>query len=214
MRAARIVFGREGYTRTSIEVIATEAGVSTRTVYNHFEGKEQLFSAVLYASATHVADGFIADVDDRLTGVDPRSDLLALGHACASVRTTFPEHFAMVEQITVEALHFPPETITAWQQAGPLRFLHEIARRLEQFAEQEFLRIDDPVRAAVHFSALVTTGHATHYGTPPASDERISEGVVAGVEAFLNGYAATPRAPPPSSPSCPSTDDTLMETQA
>lgn len=210
MRAARGVFGSEGYTRTTIDMIATEAAVSTRTVYNHFEGKEQLFSAVLLASATHVTDGFIADVDARLTGADPEADILSLGHACAAVRSTFPEHFAMVEQITVEALHFPPATIAAWQQAGPLRFLDQVARCLRRFEAQGLLRLGDPARAAVHFSALVTTGHTTWYETLPASDERISEGVVAGVEAFLNGYAATPRAPPPSQPARPSTDDTLM----
>ena len=214
MRAARSVFGREGYTRTTIDMIATEADVSTRTVYNHFEGKEHLFSAVLLASATHVADGFIADLEERLTGADPERDLLALGHACAAVRSTFPEHFAMVEQITVEALHFPPATIAAWQRAGPLRFLDEIARCLRRFEAQGLLRLDVSSRAAVHFSALVTTGLNTYYGTPPPGDERVSDGVVAGVDAFLHGYAATPRAPPSSHPSHPLTGDPPAESRS
>lgn len=193
--AARTVFGREGYTRTSIDTIATEANVSTRTIYNHFEGKEQLFSAVLHASATQVADGFIADVERRLTGADLKDDLVALGYAAAAVRTDFPEHFAMVGQIGVETLHFPPETINAWRQAGPLRVLHEISRRLRQLADGGLLRIDDPSRAAVHFSALVTAGFTTYYGTPALGDERTSDAVIGGVDAFLNGYAATPRSP-------------------
>ncbi|HWN32249.1 MAG TPA: helix-turn-helix domain-containing protein, partial [Pseudonocardia sp.] len=37
MTAARVVFGRESYLRTSIDAIPGEAGVSTRTIYNHFE---------------------------------------------------------------------------------------------------------------------------------------------------------------------------------
>lgn len=194
--AARTVFGLDGYTRTSIDTIAAEAGVSTRTIYNHFEGKEQLFSAVLHASATQVADGFIADVERRLTGVDLKGDLVALGHAAAAVRTNSPEHFAMVEQIGAEAPHFPPATIDAWRQAGPLRVLHEIAHRLRQLADEGLLRVDDPLQAAVHFSALVTAGLTTYYGTPALDDEHAGvDAVAAGVDAFLNGYAATPRAP-------------------
>lgn len=195
-RAARTVFARDGYIRTSIDTIASEAGVSTRTVYNHFEGKEQLFSVVLHASATHVGDGFIADVERRLTGADPKGDLVALGHACAAMRTHFPEHFAMVRQIEVEAPHFPRATIDAWQRAGPLRVLHEIARRLGQLADRGLLSLDDPSRAAVHFSALATAGLTTYYGTPPPGDEDASHAVIAGVDAFLNGYAATLRTLP------------------
>ena len=191
--AARTVFGRDGYARTSIGTIATEANVSTRTIYNHFEGKEQLFSAVLHASATQVADGFIADVERRLTGADLKEDLVALGRAAAAVRTDFPEHFAMVQQIGAEAPHFPPATIDAWRQAGPLRVQHEISRRLQGLAEGGLLRIDDPSVAAVHFAVLVTAGLTTYYGTPALGDEH--DAVVTGVDAFLNGYAATPRAP-------------------
>ena len=192
--AARVVFGRDGYARTSIDTIAAEANVSTRTIYNHFEGKEQLFSAVLHASATQVADGFIEDVERRLTGADLRGDLVALGHAAAAVRTNYPEHCAMVEQIGAEAPHFPQETIEAWRRAGPLRVQHEISRRLQQLADGGLLRVDDPSVAAVHFAALVTAGLTTYYGAP-ALGERAVDAVIAGVDAFLYGYAATPRAP-------------------
>ena len=194
-QAARTIFGRDGYTRTSIDTIATEANVSTRTVYNHFEGKEQLFSAVLYASATQVADGFVADVERRLTGADLKGDLVALGHALAAVRTDFPEHFAMVGQIEAEASHFPLETIEAWRQAGPLRVLNEVARRLEELADRGLLRVDDPFVAAVHFAALATAGLTTYYESPALGDEHTNTSVVTGVDAFLNSYAAPARAP-------------------
>ncbi|MEV5986378.1 helix-turn-helix domain-containing protein [Streptomyces sp. NPDC052051] len=42
-QAARAVFGREGYSRASVDANAVEAGVSKRTIYNHFTDKEQLF---------------------------------------------------------------------------------------------------------------------------------------------------------------------------
>lgn len=194
MDAARAVFGRDGYARTSIDTIAAEANVSTRTIYNHFEGKERLFSAVLLASATQVADGFVADVEGRLTGADPRRDLLALGRALAALRGDSQEHFGMVGRIEAEAPYFPPETVAAWQQAGPLRVLGEIARRLEQLADGGSLRVDDASLAAVHFAALATADLTTYYGAPAPGSVR-GDAVAAGVDAFLNGYAAAPRAP-------------------
>lgn len=197
--AARAVFGRDGYARTSIDAIATEANVSTRTIYNHFEGKEQLFSEVLLASATRVAEGFVADVERRVTGADTegdsRGDLLALGRALAALRGDFPGHFGMVRQIEAETPHFPPETIAAWQEAGPLRVLREIARRLERLVDGGLLRVDDPLVAAVHFAALVTADLTTYYGAPAPGDPRGVDAVAAGVEAFLHGYATPPRAP-------------------
>ncbi|MFJ2959216.1 TetR/AcrR family transcriptional regulator [Streptomyces sp. NBC_00669] len=190
-QGARTVFGREGYSRTSIEAIAAEAGVSTRTIYNHFEGKEQLFSDVVHDSAGQVADAFIATVEQQVTGTDPRTDLLALGRAFVGQRTQFPEHFAMVRQIKAEVQHFPPAVIDAWQQAGPQRVQREVGRRLQQLADGGLLRIPEPARATVHFIALVTSEITIRpYGSPSLSPAQVQDRVSRGVDAFLHGYGA------------------------
>lgn len=198
IRAARTVFGREGYSRTTIDAIAAEAGVSSRTIYNHFEGKEQLFSAVLYASAAQVAEGFSAKIakigNSPLAATDPAHDLNVLGYAFAALRLDFPEHFAMVEQIIAEAQHFPPEMIDAWQDAGPRRVQQEIARRLQQLTRDGLLNVSSPPRAAIHFMALTTAGMTTgRYGSTPLTGEQLTENVQAGVDAFLNGYGTGTR---------------------
>lgn len=191
-RAARAVFGREGYARASIDAIAAEAQVSTRTIYNHFTGKEQLFAAVLESSAAQVAEGFIERVERELGGVDLEADLLALGRAFAAQRTDFPEHFAMVGQIRSEARHFPPQVIDAWQQAGPLRVQREVARRLGELAERGLLRAGDRTQAAVHFIALTMAGVTIRpIGSPPLSARQVDNSVGAGVGAFLHGYGAS-----------------------
>jgi len=41
------LFFREGYARASIDMIAAEAGITKRTLYNHFDSKDQLLDAVL-----------------------------------------------------------------------------------------------------------------------------------------------------------------------
>lgn len=117
------VFGRLGYARASIDLIAEEAGVSTRTIYNHFENKLGLFSAVLVASATRVADAFLEQVDAGFSGADPETDLIVLAQAIVAHRVRFPEHFALVRRMSAETDQFPPEIIDAWLRAGPRRVL-------------------------------------------------------------------------------------------
>lgn len=190
-QGARTVFGREGYSRTSIEAIAAEAGVSTRTIYNHFSGKDELFSHVVHDSAGQVADSFIATVDEQLTGTDPHADLLALGCAFVGQRTRFPEHFAMMQQIMAEVQHFPAAVIGTWQQAGPLRVQREVARRLEQLTDAGLLRIEDSALGTVHFIALVTSEITIRpYGSPAPSPARTRDCVVRAVGTFLHGYGA------------------------
>lgn len=47
VEAATNVFLHKGYAITSMDEIAAEAGVSKRTVYDHFENKENLFQTIL-----------------------------------------------------------------------------------------------------------------------------------------------------------------------
>ncbi|MEB0140029.1 MULTISPECIES: TetR/AcrR family transcriptional regulator [unclassified Undibacterium] len=47
LQAAIAEFRRNGFAATSMDQIAATAGVSKRTVYNHFPGKEDLFEAIL-----------------------------------------------------------------------------------------------------------------------------------------------------------------------
>ena len=47
LRAARTVFARSGYHGASVEEIASEAGFSTGALYSNFEGKADLFFALM-----------------------------------------------------------------------------------------------------------------------------------------------------------------------
>jgi AcrR family transcriptional regulator len=189
IQGARTVFGRDGYARASIEAIAAEADVSTRTIYNHFEGKEQLFAAVLHDSAARVADSFIDKVRQQLTGADARADLIALGLAFVARRTDFPAHFAMIDQFRTDGVHLPPVVAEAWEQAGPMRVQDEVARQLQRLGRRGLLRVGSPSRAALHFMALVTADF-THrpFGAPALAEEQITDAVTFAVDAFVDGY--------------------------
>src|SRR6516225_1304116 len=47
LQAARIVFARAGYHGASVEEIASQAGFSTGALYSNFEGKVDLFLALM-----------------------------------------------------------------------------------------------------------------------------------------------------------------------
>jgi len=188
-RAARRVFGREGYVRASIDAIAAEADVSTRTIYNHFDSKEQLFTSVLVESATQVAETFVAMVERLDADADVADYLTGMAEALAAQSTEHPEHFTMARQISAEADHFPPETLDGWRRAGPLRVEAEVARRLGELTDRGRLAVRDPEQAALHLIALTAaqlTARSRRRGTPPTAI------LAAGVDAFLHGYAPRP----------------------
>jgi AcrR family transcriptional regulator len=180
------IFGRLGYARANIDLIAEEAGVSTRTIYNHFENKLGLFSAVLVASATRVADAFLEQVDAGVSGADPETDLIFLAQAIVAHRVRFPEHFALVRRMSAETDQFPPEIIDAWLGAGPRRVRVAIVTHLQQLSQAGYLTITDPHAAARHLLALVNSERLTNPepGSPPSDKE-----IAANVHVFLHGYA-------------------------
>ena len=77
---ARRTFVREGYAATKIEPIAREAGVSTATLYALFDGKAELFSAVI----DDAARAFAREMEGmRTTEGDARQQLTAFATAYA-----------------------------------------------------------------------------------------------------------------------------------
>jgi AcrR family transcriptional regulator len=47
VRSAAAIFDRRGYTNTSIDLIASEAGVTKGALYHHFKSKEEVANAVI-----------------------------------------------------------------------------------------------------------------------------------------------------------------------
>jgi AcrR family transcriptional regulator len=190
VRAARRVFGQTGYLGTSIEVIAAEADVSTRTIYNHFENKEQLFSTVLTESSTQVAAAREALIERHLADVtDLEAALIALAKEWVRPKPEFEDHFAIVRRLKAESDRFPEALRAAWREAGPLRARRALARRMAELGGQGLLSVGDPEVAAQHFMALVTdtTISRAEYSAT-ALESEIDEVARTGVHTFLYGY--------------------------
>jgi AcrR family transcriptional regulator len=195
LRGALTVFAREGYTRASIDLIAREAGVSTRTIYNHFRDKAALFETVIQESAQRVAEEQIAEMERHLGQVGEgrralEAALLAFGRAHA--QPTAGEHFALVRQIQAEVLHIPAEALEAWQETGPRRVQRALEGHVARFMAGGRLREADPHRAARHL-VLLAAGEVTSrsfHGALPLPRGEVDRIVATGVDAFLRAYAA------------------------
>lgn len=58
LRAAMILFLREGFSETSMDAITAEAGVSKATVYAHFKSKDVLFKEIIRQGSRKVSSDF------------------------------------------------------------------------------------------------------------------------------------------------------------
>jgi AcrR family transcriptional regulator len=183
------LFARDGYTRAALDAIAAEAGVSNRTIYNHFADKADLFQAVIHDSTERVANAMVDIIDRHLSKVvDLESDLIDFGVAWLGVLTSeLAPHFALIRQINAEREHVPAAALQLWRRTGPERTRHELAQRLRRIAERGELTMDDPTRAAGHLILLISADNLID--PDDLHDQRETKAMItAGVHAFLHGH--------------------------
>ena len=159
--AAAGLFLRDGFAATSIEGIAATAGVSKRTFYARFPGKEAVFLAVVQRLVGTWLAGFDAALD---SAPSLEAALLAAGNRMMDVALT-PSALALHRLVAAEAGR--PE-VGAALQAGGARAGVERLRRLLRHHRPGL----DPARAvflAEQFQHLVLTGpqaRASGLGVP------------------------------------------------
>lgn len=193
--AALEAFLQEGFARTSVDTIATKAGVSKRTIYDYYLDKEQLFLSVIQeAGATQSAE--FADLLDRTLGQvhDLEAALLAFGREFAHTVVRCPERSAIRRLMIAEAVHFP-ELLDGRRPVEPAH--RALAARLARLGEQGLLDVPDPIVAAEHLGVLVASvlSERSLFGAAPLGEGEIEKVVVDGVKAFLRAYRTKPDTP-------------------
>ncbi|MDX6348349.1 MAG: hypothetical protein QOF84_3139 [Streptomyces sp.] len=194
------VFGREGYARAPVDALAAAAGVSTRTLYNHFPGgKAELFRTVVTWTSTEVRDAQLAQIHALLDPERPphpddlERDLVALARAFVGIMADYPDHFALVRHIHAEADHVPPEVLEAWTDAGPGPVGRALADAMAALAAAGLIDVHgDAAMAGAHFMALASHSivQLSHYGVLPLPKEETDRLITGGVAAFLRAYRA------------------------
>ncbi|MFF2703442.1 TetR/AcrR family transcriptional regulator [Streptomyces cyaneofuscatus] len=192
LRAARSVFAREGWTHTTLDAVAGEAGLEPDTVGHYFKDKEQLLLSVLLDSSASVAAALTVIAEDHLGEItDLAQDLAALGRAWLTPLTAFAEHFAIVRHISAEAARLPAGVLEMWQNSGPLQAQRELARRLEAVAAQGPLDITDAGHAAGRFIQLISAPvvQRSFHGALPLADFETDALIADGVADFIRLFS-------------------------
>jgi TetR/AcrR family transcriptional repressor of mexJK operon len=184
LEAARELFVTQGYELASVDAIAGRAGVSKRTVYDHFGNKEMVFAAVTEAVGQKLtATVQIAlDRDSSATG-DLRARLL--GFARCIVQEAFPSSdYVHYRRLSVRRGSWQQDRESAISVAMEL-----FVRRVKEWAETGTINTDKPRRAAEHFVALtLQLAFDALERTETAMSGEVDEILVDGVDVFVRAY--------------------------
>jgi len=181
---ATTLFLGHGFGATSIEAVARRAGISKRTFYHRFRGKEVLFEAVVRRLIERWTPPFDAALFE---GASLAETLRRAAEYMLDVALT-PEALALHRIVVAEATRFP----------GLARILHElgaasgierIARVIERRVSSGELRAIDPAFAAEQFILMVVSGprrRALGLG-PPLTPAELRDWLDQCVGLFLDG---------------------------
>lgn len=185
---ARRVFLLHGYAHASIDEIAAEAGVSKQTIYNHFEGKEELFAAVV-REVQH-------SVSTSMAGL-PTGRFTATGDFDRDLRTAFRQmtrlnlsgDVAAFRRLVIgEEMHHP-ELMGTWRQVRPA-FELILVGEIERQTGLGVVEVDRPDLAARQLIMLILNEaiDRSRHGLRELSDEEIGTIVDDGVDMWMRCY--------------------------
>ncbi|WP_086481896.1 TetR/AcrR family transcriptional regulator [Oceanospirillum sanctuarii] len=143
--AAEQLFYDFGVEQTSMDQLAQVAGVSKRTVYNHFANKEELFQAIMRRMFGQLSEGAAVVFDAS----QPISDQLSYIALCeAKLMSSQP--FLRVAKIGFMQLLKDPmlaQTLTQ-EKIGCLSYLEPF---LQAATDAGVLKVEDPLFASQQF---------------------------------------------------------------
>ncbi|MBO9709718.1 MAG: TetR/AcrR family transcriptional regulator [Caulobacter sp.] len=190
VEAATVAFVSRGYDGTSMEEIATKAGVSKQTIYKHFTDKETLFGEVIRASAAQATSAF-----DTVAAMLTQAEFLTGGLqqvARLFMTTLMDEERLRLRRLIIANADRMPQLGRDWYEKGFERMLASMASCFQQLTDRNLLRTPDPYLAASHFFGMLLwipmneamfTGNKT-----PRSKAELERHADATVEAFLVAY--------------------------
>jgi len=183
---ATALFLTDGFGATSIEGVARRAGISKRTFYHRFTGKEMLFEAAVRRLVDLWTPPFDAGL---LEAADLRDGLRRVADHMLHVALT-PEALALHRMVIAEARRFP-ELARVLHEVGASTGIERIARHFEGRVAAGELRPIDARFAAEEFILMVVTGpqrRALGLGVPLGA-AGLREWIDKTVELFLQGCA-------------------------
>jgi len=148
--AAKTLFLTHGYANTSMDAVASEAGVSKLTVYSHFNDKETLFSAAVVAKCEEQLPPLFFELPE---GISVENVLLNIARGFHQLINS--EESVNLHRLIMALGSQDPNLSLIFFQAGPERMVQGMERLLTRIHETGALNIDLPRNAAEHFFCLI-----------------------------------------------------------
>jgi len=186
LQAATELFLEEGYGSTSIEAVASRAGISKRTFYDRFDDKAALFAAVVHYIIEHIrppanvpllAGANLPEILQRLAGLILKAALS-------------PQALALHRLVTGESSRFPELAFAVEAEGRQSEATDLIAGLLAREQRNTQIGTEDQRFAANQFIYMVVTlpqRRALGFGTPMTATE-LDAWARKVVILFLDGY--------------------------
>ena len=183
--AALKVFSHCGYSGASMDTVAAEAGLSKPTLYQYFDSKEQLFTAMMLQKRD---DMLLAFADGAPGGMVEQLHRFAWHYADTVMR---PDLLALARLIIGEVQRFP-EIGRAYQASGPDRLLAGVMAYLDNRRAERLLAFDDAELAAQDLWGLILSAprtQALYLPDSPPDRTQIARYLTNGLRVFLRAYS-------------------------
>mgnify|MGYP003617491029 FL=1 len=184
--AAKILFLSHGYANTSMDAVASEAGVSKLTVYSHFNDKETLFSAAVMAKCEEQLPTLFFELPE---GVSVETVLLNIARGFHHLINS--DESLNLHRLIMALGSQDPKLSLIFFEAGPQRMLQGMERLLTKVDQSGVLSIDKPRNAAEHFFCLLkgAANFRLLFGCgEPLDDEAAESHVQEVVALFMRAY--------------------------
>lgn len=148
--AAKRLFLTQGFSGTSMDAVAAEAGVSKLTVYSHFCDKESLFTTAVEAKCENLMPQPMFTLEE---GASLEEVLSRIGTGFLSMVSS--EDAVHLKRLLCAMAAQETEMAQLFFEAGPQRTLGEMERLLRRAVELEKLRVEEPAAAAEQFFGML-----------------------------------------------------------
>jgi len=150
--AARQVFLEQGFSATTMDMIAESAEVSKRTVYKHFDDKHSLFAAVVRMLCDKVVPPSLHAME-----IDNSEPLTVLTRLAVQILSNLyaREQIALLRVVVTESQGFPELGALMYEQVEHTEDL--IREYLMTQRKKGTINLPDPELAASQFLGLIKT---------------------------------------------------------
>jgi len=190
LEAAAKVFLDGGYLGTSMDDIASLAGVAKQTLYSYFSNKEALFSAMVSALSNEGSDRVHNNVAEFSDEDDLQTYLV--GYAVRQLKVVLTPRILQLRRLVIGEVGRFPELGEALYAGGPGRAIASLAKTFEILGKRGLLSLRDPMLAATQFNWLIMSAPLNRTmllgdAAIPSSKE-ILDHATQGVRMFLAAY--------------------------